>query len=161
MSELALALQFEVFGLPAPKGSYRAFVNKRTGRAILAPSGSDSRKKRIAAWNKAVEAACSRALEEGATGPMFIGKALVVTIEFRLPRPKGHWGKGKRAHVLKPSAPKRPMGKPDVDKCARCVCDVLTDLAYDDDSRIVDLRVTKVWASQGNDGAMIGITEIS
>lgn len=152
------SITFDVLGTPAPKGSSRAFVNKSTGRAIVAPSGSAANKAKIASWNVAVREAAARAVGE-VNSPPFVGVPLAMTIVFRMARPKGHWGKGRNAGRVVSSAPKYPMGKPDVDKLARTTLDAMTGCVIDDDSRIARLHLDKVWAEPGREGASITVTE--
>lgn len=148
----------DVLGAPAPKGSARAFVNKRTGRAILAPSGSKQNHERLASWGAAVRLAAHAKLGD-ARAPRFVDAALEVCVYFRLARPAGHWGTGKRAGALKPGAPRRPRSKPDVDKLVRTTLDALTGIVFDDDSRIVRLVAEKRYAAPGREGAEIAIGE--
>jgi len=155
MSETMIVL--EVLGTPAPKGSSRAFINKRTGRAILAPSGSAANKGRLRSWDALVREEAQRLAP--ATAPMFVDKPLAVSITFRLARPSGHWGKGKRAGQLVPSAPTAPRTKPDADKLARATLDALHGTIFDDDSRIVELLVRKRYAAPGEEGARIAVEE--
>lgn len=150
----------EVLGTPAPKGSSRAFVNKRTGRAIVAPSGSAANKDRLANWSSATRDEARRIIGEREVPP-FVDRPLVVAITFRIARTAGHWGKGKNAGRLMPSAPKFPRGKPDIDKLARTTLDALTGIVFDDDSRIVKLELAKLYANPGNEGAMITIGEVT
>jgi Holliday junction resolvase RusA-like endonuclease len=152
-------IQIDVRGTPAPKGSSRAFVNKKTGRAIVAPSGSKANKERIASWNSAVREAASDAVGE-VEAPPFVDRALVVSIVFHMARPSGHWGKGKNAGRLTPSAPPFPRGKPDIDKLARTTLDALTGVVFDDDSRIARLALSKVYAAPGREGATITVEEL-
>jgi Holliday junction resolvase RusA-like endonuclease len=81
----------------------------------------------------------------------------VVVVEFKLARPGGHWHPTKGG--LKPSAPAAPRSKPDVDKLARTTLDALTGIAFDDDSRIVDLVTRKRYAEPGREGARITVEE--
>lgn len=152
-------ITFTAHGTPAPKGSARAFVNKRTGRAILAPGGSKATEERIASWNVAVREAALRAIGEQREAPPFVGVALHVTIVFHVKRPAGHYGTGKHAGRLKPAAPARPTGKPDIDKLARTTLDALTGAVFDDDSRIAELVLSKRWALPGHEGAQITVAE--
>lgn len=151
-------IAFEVLGTPAPKGSSRAFVNKKTGRAFVAPGGAKSTEDKIASWNVAVREAAARAIGE-VVSPPFVEVALAVTIVFHMKRPKGHWGTGKREGTILASAPPRPMGKPDIDKLTRTTLDAMTGCVFDDDSRIASLALDKVWAAPGREGATITITE--
>jgi Holliday junction resolvase RusA-like endonuclease len=151
-------IAFEVLGEPAPKGSARAFVNKKTGRAFVAPGGRGTTEVKIANWNSAVREAAARTI--GAVeAPPFVETALAVTVVFHMKRPKGHWGTGKRAGTILASAPARPMGKPDIDKLARTTLDAMTGCIFDDDSRIASLTLDKRWAAPGREGATITIAE--
>lgn len=151
-----MTVLIEVLGRPAPKGSARAFVNKRTGRAFVAPGGAATTEARIADWNSAVRDAARRAIGER-DAPMFVDRPLVVTIKFRLARPAGHWGKGASAGKIKPNAPGFPRSKPDIDKLARTTLDALTGTVFDDDSRIIGLDLAKLYAQPGLEGATITI----
>lgn len=149
-----IVLEVDVPGTPAPKGSARAFVNKTTGRAFVAPGGARSTERKITAWSAAVRA---RVLESiGAVeAPVLVRRPVSVEIVFRLARPSGHWG----ARGLKASAPNAPATKPDIDKLARTTLDALTGLVFDDDSRVVILVATKVYAEPGREGAWIRVKE--
>lgn len=144
---------FDVRGIPAPKGSARAI--SRGGRAFLVPGSSDVGKRKMQAWSGAVYAAAFQAVQGGRG--MFRDAALTVAVVFRMPRPDGHWRKGKHGEALKPSAPAFPSVKPDVDKLARTTLDALTGIVWDDDSRIVVLNVAKVYAAPGQEGASIAV----
>lgn len=129
-----------VTGIPAPKGSNRAIM--RGGFAQLVPGGSDTGKKRMKSWERAVREAaldaCSTTLE---------GKPVDVDIEFRLPKPK----------TVRRDL---PMVKPDIDKIARCTLDALIGVAFDDDARIVTLTLCKNYARKpGDEGATIYVAE--
>lgn len=144
----------DVLGSPAPKGNARAFVSKATGRAILSSFGSGQREKRLRSWDANVRDQAMLVCGDRQS-PVFCGEPLSVGIVFRIARPQGHWGKGKRAGQLLPSAPIAPVGKPDSDKLARSTLDALHGSVFDDDSRIVELIVIKQYASPGREGARI------
>lgn len=146
----------DVLGTPAPKGNARAFVNKKTGRAILSSFGSGSREKRLRGWDAAVRDQ-ARLVVGDASGPAFVQTPLAVAIVFRLTRPAGHWNK--KTGALKPSAALAPAVKPDADKLARSTLDPLHGIVFDDDSRIVELVVLKQFARPGEEGARIVIKE--
>lgn len=63
---------------------------------------------------------------------------LRLALTFFRPRPKGHYGTGRNAGVLKDSAPDFPTTKPDGLKLARSVEDALTGVVYLDDALIVE-----------------------
>jgi len=66
-----------------------------------------------------------------------------VVCTFIFERPKNHYGTGRNALNLKPSAPFSMVTKPDVDKLARAVLDALTGVLFYDDSQVISLTVTK------------------
>lgn len=146
-------ITLEVLGTPAPKGSARAFYKAGMKRAVVVKDNSERQR----GWEAAVRFEAQRTAPGDA--PAFVDKPLAVRIEFRLARPGGHWGKGKRAGRLVPSAPSAPRGKPDIDKLARATLDALTGAIFDDDARIVELLVVKLWATPGNEGARISVEE--
>jgi Holliday junction resolvase RusA-like endonuclease len=148
----------DVLGSPAPKGNARAFVNKRTGRAVLSSFGSGTTEKRLRSWDALVrEAAYEKKAEYYRAGsPLFVDTPLAVGIVFRLSRPAGHYAK---KGGLRPTARVAPTTKPDADKLARSTLDALHGTIFDDDSRIVELGVVKTYAEPGREGARIVVKE--
>lgn len=72
-----------------------------------------------------------------------------ITLAFYMPRPKGHYRSGKHSHLLKDSAPRFHLGKPDTDNLAKAVLDALTTLRFwPDDSQIVHLDIAKFWVDK-------------
>lgn len=134
----------EVTGVPAPKGSGRAMLI--AGRARHVPSGSSANQRALRAWDKAVKAAAQELDQRSQLTAFPAETPLRVSIAFRFARPDCHFGTGRNADKLKPSAPARPMGKPDVDKLARATLDSLTGIVFYDDSRIVELTASKEYA---------------
>lgn len=152
-------IEFTVLGTPAPKGSSRAFVNKRTGRAILAPSGSEANKEKLGNWRADVrnEAVAAVVRVKKMLSP-YMNTPLAVTMEFRLTRPQDHWSK---RGGLKPWAVTAcPRFKPDADKLARSTLDALTGIVFTDDALVCRLVVDKVYAAPGEEGATIRVEEI-
>ncbi|MDV7391094.1 RusA family crossover junction endodeoxyribonuclease, partial [Arthrospira platensis SPKY1] len=77
-----------------------------------------------------------------------------VDVWFIFDRPKSHFGTGRNADVLKPSAPKRMTTPPDVDKLARTVLDALTVAGVlADDKLVCELRSLKRYAWPNESGA--------
>lgn len=146
----------EVLGVVASKGSARPMLNRKTGKAFTFAGGSKVAEAKIKNWDANVRGAALALLGER-DAPVFVDTALSVGIVFRMARPAYHWGKGKRAGMLAPSAPSVPRGKPDIDKLARSTLDALTGLAFDDDGRVARLVLTKVWAAPGREGATIRV----
>lgn len=130
-------ITFIVRGIPKPAGSKRGWAIKKggayTGRVAIMDACKGSKD-----WKQDVkQAALASAPEALLAGP------LIVLFNFLLPRPKGHYGTGKNASVLKLSAPKFPTGKPDVLKLARGVEDALTQVIWGDDAQIVSEIIAK------------------
>ena len=74
--------------------------------------------------------------------------ACEVEFVFHRRRPKGHFGSGRNAGVVKASAPAHPTSRPDVLKLARAAEDALTGIVWHDDAAIVDERLRKVWGDR-------------
>ena len=129
-------ISFFVPGVPQPGGSKRAFVNKKTGRAIVTEDC-----KRNKPWRSVVVGIAMQAL---GTAPPLAGP-LVVEFTFFILRPKGHFGSGRNSARLKPSAPGWPVVKPDTTKLVRAVEDALTGIAWVDDALIVEQVARKVY----------------
>lgn len=68
------------------------------------------------------------------------GYGVVVGLTFTVTRPQSHYGSGRNAHVLKPSAPDYPTGRPDLSNLIKLVEDALTGVAWVDDDQVVMLR---------------------
>jgi hypothetical protein len=158
MEPAANRVVIEVLGSPAPKGSGRAMLVG--GVAQHVPSGSSVNARAIRAWDTAVREAAVRVIGS-ADSPPFVGRALRITAVWRVRRPAGHWGRGRRAGQLKPGAPTWPITKPDTSKLLRCTEDPLTGIIWDDDSRIVECFLRKCYARPGDEGARIIVEAIS
>lgn len=119
---------FFAAGIPQPQGSARAFVNPRTGRAIVTTANP-----KMKPWREIIGAEARRVINTSGVD------AVDVRIKFVMPRPKS-------------SSPKRrpyPIVKPDIDKLTRACLDALTGIAYNDDSQVVKIEVQKVYALDG------------
>lgn len=131
-------IDFFVPGLPAPGGSKRSFVHRVTGRVVTmddCPRNKD--------W-RAVVALAARQAYRG--DPLDV--PLAVEMTFTLPRPRGHYGTGRNAARVKPSAPSAPAVRPDVLKLARSTEDALTGVIWKDDAATVALTVRKVYGER-------------
>ncbi len=141
------AVEFFVPGLPATKGSIKAFPFKRKDGTLGANATNDNPKAK--AWAAVVRLAAERAM---AGRPPLEGP-VVVDLWFYLPRPQSHYG----AKGLKPRAPAFPTNKPDGDKMVRCLWDALTGVVFGDDSQIVEWPGGKRYAEDGRIGARITV----
>lgn len=126
-------IRFTVVGMPAPGGSKKFIPHRSTGRMICMDDGKGN-----AAWKRTV----ARFAAVAYRGPLLEG-AVWVNMLFIVPRPKDHYGTGKNAGTLKPSAPAYPTTKPDVLKLARSTEDALTGVIWKDDSATVNLNLAK------------------
>lgn len=128
-------LRFDVIGTPAPQGSKR-----HVGNGVMVESS-----KKVKPWRQDVAAAAREAAErEGWTAP---DGDVPVFVSFRLARPRGHYGTGRNASVVRPSAPLRPAVKPDLDKLLRSTLDALTTSGViRDDAQVCLLSATKEYA---------------
>lgn len=151
-----------VNGSPAPQGSKRHVGGGRMVEASAA----------VGPWRDAVRGETQKIIEPlegpgwwtlaGTERSVIFHKApAAVTIVFRFARPASHYGTGRNAAVLKPSAPRRPvtMKRNDIDKLARATLDGLVDGgAMTDDAQVVDLNLSKIYCAPGETpGAVIEI----
>jgi Holliday junction resolvase RusA-like endonuclease len=146
-------ISLDVLGTPAPKGSTRAILI--SGRAVNVPGGSNANKNAIKAWHRAVSDQGRLTVGDGRE-PVFVDQPMTVYIQFRMARPKGHFGSNGAIRVR---APAFPATKPDIDKLARSTLDALTGIVWDDDSRIVRLILDEDYAVPGQEGATILVKE--
>lgn len=136
------ALAFFCEGHPQTAGSKAALPPRAPGGQPIVVESGDRVKK--AAWREDVREAARRAIEQHAGEWPCEGPFEVAFVFYRL-RPKGHFGSGRNAGVLKSSAPLHPSTRPDALKLARAAEDALTGIVWADDAAIVDERLRKVW----------------
>jgi crossover junction endodeoxyribonuclease RusA len=145
--EQARVVTIDVRGLPHPQGSMRLHALPNGKTAARYPAA-------VYQWRAQVQQAVAQ-LEEPP-----LGGAVKIRLGFDLPRPAGHYGTGRNAGTIKPSAPDWPTVMPDLDKLVRCVCDAITDAGlWHDDSQVVCLITAKRYASPP--GVHIVITELT
>jgi crossover junction endodeoxyribonuclease RusA len=111
-----MPVRFFVPGNPVPQGSKRY-----VGKGIMVESS-----KELGPWRQAIAFEATKArTENGGLRPGFVGPVRL-SLVFWFHRPKGHYGTGRNAGVLKTSAPDWHSSSPDVDKLVRAVGDALT-----------------------------------
>jgi Holliday junction resolvase RusA-like endonuclease len=145
-------LTFFVPGIPVPQGSKTAYVSKSTGRPIVVDKDV-----RLPQWRMKITA---YALDAKANSAMRlpIDGAVGSQITFFMPRPKSHYGSGKNATTLKPSAPLWPATMPDIDKLLRAVFDALTDAqVWHDDGQVVFVTMTERYENAAGPGVEITV----
>jgi len=134
-------LRFQVAGSPAPGGSKKAFVissGPQKGRAVIVDAS-----KKTKPWQATVSNAAYMAYD----GPILAGPVMLAAT-FLIARPKGHYGTGRNAGILKPSAPLFVLKKPDGTKLIRALEDSLTGVIWRDDCLVVVGQAKKRWAEQ-------------
>lgn len=144
-------LTVTVTGTPAPQGSKRGFYNAKAGRVQMVESSN-----KVKPWRQDVKAAALNTI--ATTGHQQLLGPVAVDVTFYLPRPAGHYGTGRNAHQIKPSAPRWPHRKPDVDKLLRSTLDALGEAGvWRDDSQVVDVHAAKAYADGRPPGAHITV----
>lgn len=151
-------LRIVVHGTPAPEPRPRS--GKHGG--IYVPATADP-------WKHQVRAACVAALQvaglAGAdAGRPWLGHPFAVELLFRFRRPACHYGAGRNATRLKPSAPSWHLQTPDGDNLAKSTLDALgawddlPPLLWANDSQVVVHTAMKAWAepTQG-EGAIVQV----
>lgn len=142
---------FRVLGTPVPQGSVKAF-----GSRVVA-----NNEHALGSWRSDVASAAQRAKP----ADWDINAAVSLRCEFVFPRPLSHYGTGKNATKLKPSAPRYHVKTPDVDKLVRGVADSVGDavarVLLNNDSQIVSVYAAKRYSTDDFLGAIITITALS
>lgn len=147
------SLTINVIGTPVQQGSKTAGVAKN-GKPYL----RDSNDKELRPWRAEVAGCVADAMR--AVSWRTLDEPVEVAIAFFHPRPAGHYGTGRNAGILKPSAPWWKSTAPDVDKLTRAVLDALTtSRAIHDDARVARLVVDDLYANAAT-GARITITPL-
>ena len=142
-----MRISFVVFGQAITQGNKRGMPVYSKGKPLMRNGRQVTRviegNPKVYEWRQQVaEVATEHCDGEPTLEPVRL------TMTFTRPRPKGHYGTGRNASKLKPSAPKYPTTKPDTLKLARAVEDALSGIVYKDDSQVVDHRLYKVFGSQ-------------
>ncbi|MFA4972143.1 MAG: RusA family crossover junction endodeoxyribonuclease [bacterium] len=137
-----MTLFIRVYDAPQPGGSKKGFVNPKTGRVIILEDA-----KRNKPWRQSVKAAALDAIAKASAWSMPDG-SVKLTITFYMLRPKGHYGTGRNAGMLKQTAPRFPTTKPDLTKLVRSTEDALTGIVWHDDAQIVTQVLFKRYADE-------------
>ena len=146
-------ITIRVVGIPAPQGSKTL---TRWGAMIEAS-------KKVKPWRTDVKEAALECYSSGA-----LNLPVRADIEFVFPRPKSHYGTGKNADVLKPSAPKYCVQVEVMEiliSLSRSTLDGLSVSAggsvLEDDSLVVELNTKKRYINKDElPGAYIAISSI-
>lgn len=142
-----LVVRIRTVGVPAPKGSKKAFPNpKNPQRPIVV----DDNPKSLKAWHAAVAQAARDAMAELGHPPVMEGPIAVRAV-FYLPTPKS----------LSPRWRWLPTTKPDLDKLERATWDAMTGIVYRDDALIVDGSRRKLYAHDRTPGCVIEVRSLA
>lgn len=141
-----LVFEIDIYGRPAPQGS-KNYMGQRGGRGVMVESS-----KYVKPWRSTVKAD-ALAKRQSIAGWEPLDEALWVEMVFTSVRPRSHYRTGRNAHLLRDTAPPRPISKPDVSKLCRSTEDALTDAGvWRDDCVVADyLRLGKVYAGEDKD----------
>ncbi|MFF8406975.1 RusA family crossover junction endodeoxyribonuclease [Streptomyces sp. NPDC015684] len=135
------AFEITVHGTPGPQGS----KNKNASGALYESSA------KVKPWREAVKSAALDTLAYDESWQP-LREPVRLEVVFTLPRPKSHFGTGRNAGLVKPSAPQYPTGKPDTDKLLRSTQDALKDAGVlVDDSVVTDTVAAKRFVLTGAD----------
>lgn len=131
---------FEVYSDPAPQGSKTTWSRKDGSRFTRESS------KRVKPFRADVRAAASEAFDGR---PAFPGPVELQVICIQR-RPASHFGTGRNAGRLKPSAPTLKITSPDLSKIVRAVEDALNGVAFIDDARVARIIAEDTYAPVGS-----------
>lgn len=141
------SIEIVVLGTPAPQGSKRGFAIKAKGAYTGKVAQVESSAK-VKPWRMAVKYAALNEIAMLDWIYQTMTGAIVLEVTFRLPRPKGHYGTGRNAGLLKPIAPFHPNGRPDLDKLLRSTFDALGEAGvWGDDAQVVKVYGSKEYAT--------------
>lgn len=126
-------IRIEIPGEPVAQGRPRGFFNKHLGRAVFV----DPKKSR--SWKGAAQVHMREQL--GADHQLITGPVRVEVIAF--------FTLAKSHHRKKPVGRAWKLGRPDAENVLKAVLDAATGIVWQDDSQVVDVRVRKIRAAQG------------
>lgn len=148
------AIRFFVPGDCIAQGSKQAFVLPGTRRAVLVDAGKA--RTHLKPWRMNVAFGAREAL---AGRDWDQSRAIRLDCTFYFARPKGHYGTGKNANVVKDSSPRAHATKPDRDKLLRAVQDALTGTLYRDDCQVYAGNTIKLYCGEGQvPGVQVTVT---
>lgn len=137
------SVSFSIHGSPQPKGSTKAFIPRGWKRPIVTSTNP-----RLKGWEQVVAVGAQSA----ACGVFFgAGEPVRVDATFRILRPASVTAR-KRPHCVT---------RPDIEKLGRGLADALTGVLWANDSQVVEMRLVKRYAAQGEPaGVDVTVTEI-
>lgn len=134
-------LRFVVFGRAQQKGSKRVLpIRGRPAderHIVLVDSNRNA-----APWERMVRSAAADAMTSAQRSSL-IRSGVLVELVFCFARPRSHFGRGRNAERVRPSAPPEMVSMPDIDKLARCALDALSGVVLHDDALVCELYARK------------------
>lgn len=133
-------------GTCQPKGSLKCVGRRGKVAHVLIEDNSDA-----TPWRKTVAGWLVRKWPSVAAKHQPLG----AEVTFTLPRPASHYGTGRNAQRVKPSAPAYPVthGTGDVDKLLRLILDALQDSGHmPDDAAVIEVATRKAYPVDLVDG---------
>lgn len=125
-------VRFVVYGDPVAQGSKR-----HVGRGVMVES------KKLKPWRQQIADEATALNLPTVSGPV------EVEATFCLRRPKGHYGTGRNADLLKATAADYVATRPDIDKLSRALLDALKQAGvYRDDGQVAVLIAQKRYANR-------------
>lgn len=135
-------VNFTVLGHAEPAGSKRIVPIRGKGGGWAGGGRVIDANPHVLGWKNEVAAAARVAMEQQGIVELVEGP-LGLALAFTMPRPKGHFGSGRNAGVVKDSAPDYPCVKPDATKLLRGAEDAMTGIVWRDDAQVVEQFVSK------------------
>ncbi len=120
-------ITYEIEGIPRPQGSKR-----HVGNGVMVESSKHVKEWR--AWARLKASVAMRDRERIAKP-----NAVRLRVTFGFDRPKKHLKKGVVPPVFHTS-------RPDTDKLLRALLDSMSEVVFEDDSQVADIRVEKVYS---------------
>jgi Holliday junction resolvase RusA-like endonuclease len=77
-----------------------------------------------------------------------LNKPLIFEVTFYMPRPKGHYGTGKKAEMLRDDAPEWHTSRGDLDNQIKFCTDALNGIFYKDDALICSIIAKKIYSER-------------
>lgn len=131
-------LRIVVYGRPGPQGSKRA----------LGPGRMVEQSPHVGPWREAVRAAARAEMQRKSWVTIPRGTAVGLHINFLHQRPASHYGTGRNADTLKPTAPTWKTTAPDLSKLIRSTEDALTDAGvWADDALVAQVSAIDQWTT--------------
>ena len=132
-------IEFTVYGEAAPAGSKTTGVRRDGTRYVRDSGESRKRKPKTSEWRAQI----AQVAGERMAGRELLRGPVSLDVAIYMPRSKGHYGTGRNAGVLKPSAPVTHTKAPDITKLLRAIEDALTGIVWADDAQVVVQHATK------------------